>query len=433
MGPGLGGDSRACRGVSPAGAPAVPAPDPRAPRGYRERRMAGLFREVLGVDDIGVDDDFFALGGDAASAATLLDLVESDTGVRLPDTATTGVVTAQGLVDRVGRSRPTRRTRVVGFGTELPGAPLFCMMAAFQARTLACAFNEAAGRPFYAVQQAGLEGRSRVDRTIRRRARRAVGDIRAVQPTGPYLLAGYSSDSRVALEAARRLRASGEQVALFAVIDMWAPVNTRIRRSWDRGRARGMMVRDRHPQQGVVYSCLRGALTVRANLKESAKRFYWWTLGWTAGVFPRRIAVQSKLFFELTKTADRRFRGRPIDLDVFLARGQEFGGWEWALRRTEADFGWYRLASGRIDVVQLTSNHVTMIEDEGAPELAAVLASAVDAASDDDVAHRPLQHSPLQDGPLQHRPLQNRPPKRRRARRAPWADRRYRFLGSLAR
>ena len=43
-----------------------------------------------------------------------------------------------------------------------------------------------------------------------------------------------------------------------------------------------MTVRDRHPRKGVVYSCLRAALTVRSNVKESAKRFYWWTLGWTA-------------------------------------------------------------------------------------------------------------------------------------------------------
>jgi thioesterase domain-containing protein len=362
-----------------------------APSGFRERRVAALFTEVLGIERIGADDDFYALGGDAAAAGRLRDALAEDCGVRLPADALAAPVTVRTLVDRVGRSRPTRNTRVVGFGVDLPGPPLFCFMAGFQAGAIARAFNASAGRPFYAVQQAGLEGRSRVDRTIVKRARRAVADVRAIQLEGPYLLAGYSSDSRVALEVARLLLAAGERVELFAVIDMWAPVNRRLRRSWDRGRARAMTVRDRHPQKGVVYSCLRVALTVRVNLKESAKRFCWRTLGWTAGVFPRRIAVQSKLFHELTKTADRTYRGRPIDLDVFLARGQEFGGWEWALRRTEADFGWHRLASGRVDVVQLTSNHVTMLEDAGAPELAAVLAHAVDAASNDEVADRPPQ------------------------------------------
>ena len=76
-------------------------------------------------------------------------------------------------------------------------------MTAFQARSVGRAFNAAAGRPFYVVQPAGLEGRARPDRSVAGRARRAVDDIRAVQPHGPYLVAGYSYHGWVAFEAAR--------------------------------------------------------------------------------------------------------------------------------------------------------------------------------------------------------------------------------------
>ena len=160
-----------------------------------------------------------------------------DTGVRLP--------TAPPDVSRCG-PRGTHRTippdpthRVVGFGTELPGPPLFCLMAAFQARTFACAFNERAGRPFYAVQQAGLEGRSRVDRTIRKRARRARRRHPRDPTVGPVPARRLFLRLACRLEAARRMWAAGEQVGLYAVIDMWAPVESRLRRSWDRGRAGG--------------------------------------------------------------------------------------------------------------------------------------------------------------------------------------------------
>ncbi|MDG6109856.1 non-ribosomal peptide synthetase [Dactylosporangium aurantiacum] len=56
---------------------ALPAPDPvaagegAAPRSGTERLVAGVWAEVLGRDGIGVDDDFFALGGHSLPAMTV--------------------------------------------------------------------------------------------------------------------------------------------------------------------------------------------------------------------------------------------------------------------------------------------------------------------------------------------------------------------------
>ncbi len=54
------------------------------PRTPAERAMAGLWREVLGVERIGRDDDFFALGGHSLLATQLVSRVRSAFRVELP-------------------------------------------------------------------------------------------------------------------------------------------------------------------------------------------------------------------------------------------------------------------------------------------------------------------------------------------------------------
>ncbi|MEU3748967.1 MULTISPECIES: non-ribosomal peptide synthetase [Streptomyces] len=50
---------------------AAPRADGRAPRDERERDLCAIFADVLGVPGIGVDDDFFVLGGDSLTSITV--------------------------------------------------------------------------------------------------------------------------------------------------------------------------------------------------------------------------------------------------------------------------------------------------------------------------------------------------------------------------
>ena len=82
---------------------ALPAPEfisgvaYRAPRDRRERVLAALFGEVLGVTRVGIDDGFFDLGGHSLSAMRLIARVRAELGVEVPIRAVFDAPTVAGL------------------------------------------------------------------------------------------------------------------------------------------------------------------------------------------------------------------------------------------------------------------------------------------------------------------------------------------------
>ena len=201
----------------------------RAPVG-REQDLANIFGDVLGVDQIGLDDDFFELGGDSLAAVELLVMVDEQFGVQLPPSTLLDAPTVATLAPRLAHRRPRNLPVVVRLtagpeGTRDGIAPLFCVAGggspALTLRTLAEELGD--GRTTYGIQARGLEERALPDRSVEASARRALEAIRRVQPTGPYYLAGYSFGGVIAFEMACRLEAVGEQVGLLAVLDTSAP------------------------------------------------------------------------------------------------------------------------------------------------------------------------------------------------------------------
>ncbi|HKR49071.1 MAG TPA: amino acid adenylation domain-containing protein, partial [Pseudonocardiaceae bacterium] len=100
---------------------ALPAPDASdagdvAPRTPTERAVAEIWGRVLGMAQVGVEDDFFALGGDSILSFRVLSLIREVFGAELPARAVFDAPTiarlAQLLVDQPG-SDPERITAAV--------------------------------------------------------------------------------------------------------------------------------------------------------------------------------------------------------------------------------------------------------------------------------------------------------------------------------
>ncbi|MEU8512758.1 condensation domain-containing protein [Kitasatospora sp. NPDC048722] len=92
----------------PAAAPAPPS-GRVPPRTAAEALVARAWAEVLGVDRVGVDDDFFAAGGHSLQALRLLARLSSDHGVETTVDAFFSNPTVAGLAAELARHTATRR------------------------------------------------------------------------------------------------------------------------------------------------------------------------------------------------------------------------------------------------------------------------------------------------------------------------------------
>jgi thioesterase domain-containing protein/acyl carrier protein len=183
--------------------------------------IQACFEHVLCMDRIPADADFFELGGDSVSALELALHVETVTGVALPMTAAFDAPSPFAMARLVEsyRGRNAGEPVLLKPGSAAGAVFLFpgAGGAAVGLRQFARGLNTACA--VYGFDTPGLNGKQAPLDRIESLAAYFMPHLQAVQPHGPYRLAGYSVGGSVAYEVAQRLRALGEEVALVGLID----------------------------------------------------------------------------------------------------------------------------------------------------------------------------------------------------------------------
>ncbi|MFE9002125.1 non-ribosomal peptide synthase/polyketide synthase [Streptomyces sp. NPDC007875] len=214
--------------------PALPAPDTAgstgggAPRTPREEVLCGLFAEALGVGRIGVEDNFFDLGGDSLTAAGLVSRVNLAFGTAVSIAALFDSPTVEGLAERLTAGDEGDPLDVVLPLRGTGGAePVFCLPpAGGLSWTYAGLLRHIdPEHPVYALQARGLARDEPLPESVAAMAEDYLEQIRAIQPHGPYHLLGWSLGGVLGHLIATRLQAAGEHVATLAILDAYPVVN----------------------------------------------------------------------------------------------------------------------------------------------------------------------------------------------------------------
>jgi len=208
-----------------------------APRNAIEAQLAGIWCALLGLERVGIHDDFFALGGHSLLAVRLFARIEQAFGRQLPIVVLFQNGTIRHLASLIRSPVETADTAtVVPMSPHAGGRSLFLMpgLGGEIMLSFANALTKRFGKRIsvYGVQPAVPPRDIDQSRDLRSTAQCLASALRKKQPHGPYAVAGYSFGGMVAFEVARLLTESGEKVDLLAVIDTgpeFAGIHLRLR------------------------------------------------------------------------------------------------------------------------------------------------------------------------------------------------------------
>jgi len=200
------------------------AKDSVAPSDDVQSRLVELWQAAFGMP-IGVDQNFFELGGDSLLAARLFIQIEKAFQMELPLAVLLEAPTIRQLAGII--SAPTVCSSHSSLVPAQPSGtkpPLFCVHGhtgeIFYCRNLSLSLG--ADQPIFGLRSQGLGGEAPF-LTVEEMATHYLREIRTVQREGPYFLVGYCFGGMIAYEMGRLLKAQGEEVALLVMFNTPAP------------------------------------------------------------------------------------------------------------------------------------------------------------------------------------------------------------------
>lgn len=338
---------------------APPSSSVARPRDDIERGLAEIWRDTLGIADVGVHDDFFDLGGHSLLAALLAGRIGEAFGRTLPLSMIFQSPTIAAMAAKLRSAARPAFSHVVPLKTAGEGTPLFIVHGIFgnvlQLRRLAERLET--GRPIYALQARGADPDQQPHATLADMVDAYEAAIREVQPQGPYALSGYSFGGLVAYELARRFRARGAQIGFLGLFetDLYArylPLKDKL--SYFASLTRRVLAKARSMPPGEIPLYLTSKLAqlghrllLRVRLRDDFVDL---------GDIPGPMATRNREMYRIGARAFVAFDPQPYDgtLTLFRVTGPRFGVCD--------PLPIWRRAAAAIEVVDIEGSHGTIMD-----------------------------------------------------------------------
>ncbi|HEX4138885.1 MAG TPA: acyltransferase domain-containing protein, partial [Candidatus Methylacidiphilales bacterium] len=216
-----------------------------APASASERTLAGMWQELFNLREIGLDDDFFALGGDSLLAMQFIGRLNKTLGFHItppvflqhstvrklaalydkemptrPEAAVAPLAKAASPAASINRSAPD----LIPFQEKGNHPPLFFIHGDWAGGGIYCGrLSRRLGedQPLYALSPYRSGKPEVLD--LNEMVEHHLSVIRAHTPHGPYLIGGYCVGAKVAVEVARKLVEQGEDVRHLFLVDLPQP------------------------------------------------------------------------------------------------------------------------------------------------------------------------------------------------------------------
>jgi amino acid adenylation domain-containing protein len=356
------------------------------PRDQIEQKLLDLWEEVLGLTGISVLDNFFDVGGHSLLAIRLFSRIECEFGRSLPIVTIFQSPTIEALAEIIRSDLDINRQPIlVPIQNNGTGAPFFCIHGFGGGVTdyydLAQLLGE--DQPFIAVQAKGIESQEIPHSDVIDMASHYLRAIQMRQPHGPYYLGGYCYGGVVAFEITRQLETQGEEVALLAIFEGYAPIR----------------------QDASIYLKPRYMLNFFKNIPYWLHDFRKLSHSQKTGRVVNALRYIAKYFFarnqklawisledflddieqvpqkrrslmEIHLNAMLQYHAQPIQssLTLYRVRGQSL------FRSFDPSMGWSRLTKSRVQIRMIDGAHFNIVAKPQVASLARQLKASIEEA-----------------------------------------------------